>query len=56
MNDQTTNVSSGDAALQARLLRLEDRMELFDLEGRYARTWDSGDAAGWAALFTDDGE
>lgn len=56
MNDQTISVSSRDTSLEARILRLEDRIELSDLEGRYARTWDSGDAPGWAAVFTEDGE
>jgi hypothetical protein len=34
---------------------LEARLDLLDLEGEYARTWDTGDAEGWAALFTEDG-
>lgn len=28
---------------------------LQNLEARYAMTWDQGDAAGWAAVFTDEG-
>ena len=37
------------------LATLEAHLALLNLEGEYARTWDTGDAAGWAALFTDDG-
>ena len=32
-----------------------DRLAILQLEAEYARTWDSQDAAGWAACFTDDG-
>jgi len=42
-------------SLDERLRALEDREEIRNLEGRYARTWDAGDGAGWAALFTPDG-
>jgi hypothetical protein len=48
----------GDVSLSAVLGRLElaeARLELYDLEGRYARTWDTADAEAWAALFTEDG-
>lgn len=40
---------------EARLQEIEDRLELLELEGRYARTFDSRDGEAWAALFTDDG-
>jgi uncharacterized protein (TIGR02246 family) len=36
-------------------LSIADRLEIQDLYGRYAITIDSGDAAGWAACFTEDG-
>ncbi len=45
-----------DAHLEARLRAIEDRVAIENLEGRYARTWDSGDAASWAEVFTEDGE
>jgi uncharacterized protein (TIGR02246 family) len=32
-----------------------DRLEILQIEGEYARTWDTVDADGWAALFTPDG-
>jgi hypothetical protein len=32
-----------------------DRLAILQLEAEYARTWDSQDADGWAACFTDDG-
>jgi hypothetical protein len=32
-----------------------DRLALLQLEAEYARTWDTQDASGWAACFTDDG-
>lgn len=41
--------------LAARLALTEARLDLYGLEGRYARTWDTGDAQGWADLFTDEG-
>ena len=34
---------------------LEARLAILQLEAEYARTWDSQDADGWAACFTDDG-
>jgi SnoaL-like domain len=34
---------------------LASRLAILQLEAEYARTWDSKDAAGWAACFTDDG-
>jgi uncharacterized protein (TIGR02246 family) len=44
-----------EASIEARLRAMEDRAEILNLEGRYARTWDSGDGAGWADVFTVDG-
>jgi ketosteroid isomerase-like protein len=41
--------------LEKHLEALDSRLEILDLEGRYSRTWDTADAAGWAGLFTDDG-
>jgi hypothetical protein len=32
-----------------------DRLAILQLEAEYARTWDSQDADGWAACFSDDG-
>lgn len=43
------------AVLEARLAEVEARLALMDLEAEYARSWDAGDADGWAALFTSDG-
>lgn len=43
------------AVLAGRLAAAEDRLAILDLEGEYARSWDSGDSTGWAAIFTDDG-
>jgi SnoaL-like domain len=34
---------------------LSSRLAILQLEAEYARTWDSKDAAGWAACFTDEG-
>lgn len=34
---------------------MEDHLALLNLEGEYARTWDTGDAEGWSGLFTKDG-
>lgn len=42
-------------ALQKRLTELEATVAVMTLEGEYARSWDVGDAAGWASLFADDG-
>jgi uncharacterized protein (TIGR02246 family) len=42
-------------ALESRLCELEARLAIMQLEAEYARSWDAGDAAGWAALFTEDG-
>ena len=41
--------------LERRVDGLEATMQIMGLEARYARTWDTGDAEGWAATFTDDG-
>jgi len=38
-----------------RLAAIEAHIEISNLEGEYARTWDTGDAEGWASLFTEDG-
>lgn len=35
--------------------QVEAHLALLNLEGEYARTWDTGDAEGWASLFTADG-
>lgn len=43
------------SSLEARLRAVEDRFAILDLEARYATTWDSGDAEGWAGLFAVDG-
>lgn len=37
------------------MLTIDDRLEIIDLYGRYNHRFDSGDADGWAALFTPDG-
>lgn len=37
------------------ILEREARLEILNLEGEYARTWDTADADGWASLFTEDG-
>lgn len=29
---------------------MEDHLALLNLEGEYARTWDTGDAEGWSSL------
>lgn len=60
MGDQRDGDQGGERgtaadSLEARVRAMEDRAEIFNLEGRYARTWDSGDGAGWAAVFTADG-
>lgn len=43
------------SALLARLTELETTVSVISLEGEYARSWDNGEAAAWAALFADDG-
>lgn len=42
-------------SIEERLTALEDRLAILDLEGEYARSWDVGDSAGWADVFTPDG-
>lgn len=42
-------------SIEDRLTALEDRLAILDLEGEYARSWDVGDAAGWADVFTPEG-
>ena len=34
---------------------MDDYSAICNLEGHYAHTWDTGDADGWAALFTPEG-
>lgn len=41
--------------LHTRVQALEDRLAIFELEGIYARAFDSRDGAAWAALFSEDG-
>ena len=41
--------------VEARLAALEDRLAIFELEGSYARCFDSRNGAAWASLFTPDG-
>lgn len=41
--------------LSARVGRIEDRVAILNLEGLYARLYDSRDAPAWALLFTQDG-
>lgn len=41
--------------LESRLSELEARLAIIDLEARYAKTWDAGDAEGWASLYTENG-
>lgn len=55
MSARSEGEPSGPGGLTRRLEALEARAEILNLEGRYARTWDSGDAVGWASLFTEDG-
>jgi hypothetical protein len=38
-----------------RMRAIEDRLALLELEGSYARAFDSRDGEAWAALFTEDG-
>ena len=40
---------------EERISLIEDRNAILDLEADYAATWDFGDAAGWANLYTEDG-
>jgi hypothetical protein len=39
----------------ARLRAVEDRLAIIELEGEYARAFDSRDGAAWSALFVPDG-
>lgn len=41
--------------LSARVGQIEDRTALLNLEGLYARLYDSREAQAWASLFTEDG-
>ena len=36
-------------------IEVADHLAILRMDGEYARAWDTGDAAGWAALFTEDG-
>jgi ketosteroid isomerase-like protein len=40
---------------EERLRAIEDRLALLELEGAYARAFDSRDGDAWAGLFTEDG-
>lgn len=44
-----------DSQLDKRISILESRLEIFELEGRYARLFDAHDGESWSALFTEDG-
>jgi hypothetical protein len=41
--------------LSKRLVEVEARLEIINLEAEYARSWDVGDANGWASVFTENG-
>lgn len=41
--------------LEERILLIEDRNAILDLEADYAATWDFGDATGWTNLYREDG-
>lgn len=43
------------AGTDERLRALEDRLDIIELEGAYARAFDEHDGDGWSALFTADG-
>lgn len=50
------SVQNGDrSGFEDRLYEVEARLAIQDLEGKYAAAWDTADADGWAALFTEDG-
>ncbi|MSQ25413.1 MAG: nuclear transport factor 2 family protein [Dehalococcoidia bacterium] len=51
MSTRTTSAAS----LEKRLAEVEARLAIIDLEATYARVWDTGDADGWADVFTSDG-
>ena len=46
---------AADRAVDEVVDQVADRLAILQLEAEYARTWDSQDADGWAACFTDDG-
>jgi hypothetical protein len=48
-------MNMADGRIEDRLSWVEARLELIELESLYPHRWDSGDAGGWAALFTEDG-
>ena len=41
--------------IEQRLQAVEDRLEIIELEARYARSFDEHDGATWSSLFTSDG-
>ena len=43
------------AALDRRLRAVEDRLEIYQIEGAYSRAYDGAKGDEWAALFTEDG-
>src|SRR5438270_3354450 len=45
----------GMSESEARLQAAEERLAIMEVEGAYARAFDSRDGEGWAALFTEDG-
>jgi hypothetical protein len=62
VGEEVPQPATGDLEVAVRLAELERlvkvldaRQEILDLEGRYSTTWDTGNAAEWANLFTDDG-
>ncbi len=44
-----------DIELAKTEIDVEGHLSILKLDGEYARSWDTGDAAAWAALFTEDG-
>jgi len=44
-----------DSGIEGRLQLVEDRLALLELEGAYAKEFDSRSGDAWAALFTEDG-
>jgi len=49
------SVSKPSRSVEERLLMLEDRLAIFQLEGSYCAAYDGGHGEEWAALFTEDG-
>ena len=48
-------VKRSQKSLQSRVEDLEAAIEIMNLEARYARVWDTGQAEAWADVFTEDG-